>query len=166
MNLLKLTLLALIFPLFMSSAHKYYVSVTQLNYVKEKKVVQIISRIDISDFELTLQERYDKNIKMTNIDEKPMVDDYVKKYLNQKIEIKINTKDVGFSYIGKEYDNDVVVCYLEIENIDKITTIEVSNTILFDKFPKQKNVIKTKINSKVNNLIFTKDDRNQYLNFK
>ncbi|MDG5492825.1 DUF6702 family protein [Psychroserpens sp. SPM9] len=166
MNFLKVTLIAVIFPLFMTSAHKYYVSVTQLSYVKDKKAIQIITRIDIADLELTLQERYDKTIKMTTIDEKPMVDDYLKTYLSQKIDIKVNTKNVTFNFIGKEYDNDIVVCYLEIENIDKIATIEISNTVLFDKFPKQKNVVKTKINSKVNNLIFTKDDRNQYLNFK
>ncbi|MCD2260295.1 DUF6702 family protein [Psychroserpens luteolus] len=166
MNFLKVTLLAIIFPFAATTAHKYYVSVTQVSYVKEKKAVQIISRIDIADLELTLQERYDESIKMTSVDEKPIVDEYVKKYLNQKIEIKINTREVAFNYIGKEYDNDIVVCYLEIENIDKITTIEMSNTVLFDAFPKQKNVVKTKINSKVNNLIFTKDDTNQYLNFK
>ncbi|WP_298902324.1 DUF6702 family protein [uncultured Psychroserpens sp.] len=166
MNFFKAIFLAVIFPVVMLTAHKYYVSVTQMSYVKEKKSVQIISRIDIADLELTLQERYDKNIKMTTIDEKPMVDDYVKKYLNQKIEIKINTQDVAFEYIGKEYDNDVVVCYLEIENVDSIATIEISNTVLFDLFPKQKNVVKTKINSEVNNLIFTSEDRNQYLNFK
>ncbi|WP_298895889.1 DUF6702 family protein [uncultured Psychroserpens sp.] len=166
MNFLKVTLLAIIFPFAVTNAHKYYVSVTQVSYVKEKKAVQIISRIDIADLELTLQERYDESIKMTSVDEKPIVDEYVKKYLNQKIEIKINTQEVSFNYIGKEYDNDIVVCYLEIENIDNITTIEMSNTVLFDGFPKQKNVVKTKINSKVNNLIFTKDDTNQYLNFK
>ncbi|OUS03415.1 peptidase E [Flavobacteriales bacterium 33_180_T64] len=166
MNFLKLTFLVIIFPLFLSNAHKYYVSVTQINYVKEKKSIQITSRIDISDLELTLQERFDESIKLTSIDEKSIVDEYVKTYLTQKIEIKINTQDIPFNYLGKEYDNDVVVCYLEIENIEDINTIEISNTVLLDMFPKQKNIVKTKINAKVNNLIFTKDDRNQYLNFK
>lgn len=166
MNFLRLTFLAIIFPLFLSSAHKYYVSVTQINYVKEKKAIQIISRIDISDLELTLQERYDKHIKLTSVGENPQVEEYIKTYLNQKIDIKINTQDITFNYIGKEYDNDVVVCYFEIENIEEIRTIEITNTVLFDMFPKQKNVVKTKINTKVNNLIFTKNDRNQYLNFK
>ena len=166
MNVFKVTLLALIFPILLSSAHKYYVSVTQISYVKEKQSVQIISRIDIADLEFTLQERYDKRIKLTTIDEAPMVDDYIKKYLEQKIEIKINTKETSFSFIGKEYDNDLIVCYLEIENVKSINTIEISNRVLFDLFPKQKNVVKTKINSKTNNLIFTTEDRNQYLNFK
>ena len=62
--------------------------------------------------------------------------------------------------------NDQVVCYLELKNVTSINTIEISNTVLFDLFPKQKNIVKSKINSKINNLIFTKEDINQYLNFK
>jgi hypothetical protein len=166
MNSIKVTLLAIIFPFFLSVAHKYYVSVTQIEYVEEKKSVQIITRIDVNDLELTLQERFDKDIKLTAIDEKSSVDDYIKRYLKQKIEIKINTKEVNFNFIGKDYENDLVACYLEIENITAINTIEISNTVLFDLFPKQKNIVKSKINSKVNNLIFTKEDTNQYLNFK
>ncbi|WP_040278400.1 DUF6702 family protein [Psychroserpens damuponensis] len=167
MHFIKITLLAVIFPLFFTSvAHKYYVSVTQIEYVKAKKSVQIITRIDINDLELTLQERYDKGIILTAINEKSSVEDYIKQYLNQKITIKINTKDVAFNFIGKDYENDQIACYLEIENVDAINTIEISNTVLFDLFPKQKNVVKTKINSKSNNLIFTTEDKNQHLNFK
>tara|TARA_R110000751_G_scaffold236381_1_gene337655 strand:- start:222 stop:722 length:501 start_codon:yes stop_codon:yes gene_type:complete len=166
MNSIKVTLLALVFPFFLSVAHKYYVSVTQIEYVKEKKSVQIITRIDADDLERTLQERFDKNINLTSIDEKSTVDDYIKKYLKQKLQIKINTKEVATNFVGKEYENDQVACYLEIENVDSVNTIEISNTVLFDLFPKQKNVVKTKINSKVSNLIFTKEDTNQYLNFK
>jgi hypothetical protein len=166
MNSIKVILLAVIFPFFLSVAHKYYVSVTQIEYVKEKKSLQIITRIDVDDLELTLQERFDKTINLTTMDEKVTVDEYIKKYLKQKFEIKINTKEVVLTFVGKDYENDQVVCYLEIENVEDINTIEISNTVLFDLFPKQKNIVKSKINSKVNNLIFTKEDIKQYLNFK
>lgn len=166
MNFVKASIFAFVLPVLMSSAHKYYVSVTQLTYVKEKQSVQMISRIDIADLEYTLQERYDDHVKLTTIDEDPKMDELITRYLNSKIKVKINTKETPFNFIGKAYDNDLVVCYLEIENIEAIHTIEISNMVLFDLFPKQKNVIKTKINSKVSNLIFTTDDRNKYINFK
>ena len=166
MNFIKVILVVIVFPFFLSFPHKYYVSVTQMEFVKEKKSVQIITRIDVDDFEFTLQERFDKNIDLTTINEKSTVDGYIKKYLLQKFKIKINTKEVTFNFVGKDYENDQVVCYLEIEDVIAVNTIEISNTILFDLFPKQKNMVKSKINSKVNNLIFTKEDTNQYLNFK
>ncbi|MGS2725119.1 DUF6702 family protein [Psychroserpens sp. BH13MA-6] len=166
MNAIRLTILALIFPLFTAVAHKYYVSVTQVSYVKEKRAVQMISRIDIADLELTLQERYDSSIKLTDINEKPIVDSYIKSYLDQKLQIKINTQKTAFNFIGKEYQNDLIVCYLEIENIDAINTIEIKNALLFDRFSDQKNIVKTKINGSVENLIFTREQQDQYLNFK
>lgn len=166
MKFIKASIFAFIVPLLLSVAHKYYVSVTQITYVQEQESVQIISRIDVADLEYTLQERYDSTIKLTTINEDPKIDELITRYLDQKIKIKINTKETPFTFIGKKYDNDLVVCYLEIENIKEINTIELSNLVLFDLFPEQKNVIKTKINSEVSNLIFTTDDRNQYLNFK
>ena len=104
MKSVKVILLLIIFPFFLSVAHKYYVSVTQIEYVKEKNSLQIIARIDVDDLELTLQERFDKSINLTSTDEKPSVDDYIKKYLKQKFEIKINTKEVNFKFIGKDYE--------------------------------------------------------------
>ena len=38
--------------------HKFYVSVTEMEYVKEKKSVQIITRIFIDDFEAVLNTRF------------------------------------------------------------------------------------------------------------
>ena len=166
MNFIKVTLVVIVFPFFLSLPHKYYVSATQIEYVKEKKSLQIITRIDVDDFEFTLQERFDKNIDLTTINEKSTVDGYIKKYLLQKFKIKINTEEVIFNFVGKDYENDQVVCYLEIEDVIAVNTIEISNTVLFDLFPKQKNMVKSKINEEVNNLIFTKEDTNQYLNFK
>ncbi len=166
MKFIKASLLVLIVPLFMSVAHKYYVSVTQITFVKEQESVQIITRIDVADLEYTLQERYDSNIRLTTINEDPKNDELISRYLDQKFKIKINTQETPFTFIGKKYDNDLVVCYLEIEDIKEINTIEMYNFVIFDLFPEKKNVIKTKINSEVTNLIFTTNDRNQYLNFK
>ena len=46
----------LIIPLFaFSSLHKYYVSVTKIDYIKETQAIQITSRIFIDDFEKLLR---------------------------------------------------------------------------------------------------------------
>ena len=50
MNFIKQLFLILILPLFaFTTMHKYYVSVTQINYLQEKQSVQLISRIFIDD---------------------------------------------------------------------------------------------------------------------
>lgn len=166
MSYLKKIVLVLLLPLMaFTSAHKYYVSVTQIEYVKEKKSVQIISRIFIDDFEKLLQERYDPNITLSNEKEPTTVDFYIEKYLTEKFQVKINGSEASINFIGKEYEADIVYCYLEIENVSNISTFEVSNQVLFDLYSDQQNIVRTKINNKNKSFILIKENDKGLLNF-
>ena len=136
-----------------TAVHKYYVSVTQIDFIPEKQSVQVTSRIFIDDLEKLLRERYDEKITLATKNESPKVNAYIEKYLKDKLKIKINNKESSLNFIGKQYDTDIVKCYLEIEDIKTIETIEISNQILFDIFSDQQNIIKTKINSQQKSII-------------
>ncbi|HMQ43148.1 MAG: peptidase E [Confluentibacter sp.] len=149
MNTFKHLFLLFLLPLWaFTLAHKYYVSVTQIDFMPEKQSVQITSRIFIDDLENLLRERYDKKITLAIKNEMPTTDRVIERYLKEKIKIKINGNSVNLNYIGKEYDTDIVKCYLEIEGIKTIETIEISNQVLFDMFDDQQNIIKTNINKR------------------
>lgn len=166
MKLLKSLLLLLVIPLFaFTSFHKYYISVTQVNYIKEKKSLQITSRIFIDDFENALKDKYDDNLVLAGDDEPKIVDSFIEKYLKEKLTIKINNENVNISYLGKEYDGDIMRCYLEVENVNNIKSIEISNQVLFDMYKAQQNIVKTKINSKQKSAILSTKDKNVVLNF-
>ena len=166
MQSLKFLILAFIIPLFaFTSMHKYYISVTQINYIKEKQSVQITSRIFIDDFENVLRNRYDESITLAGKDEPKRVDDYVEQYLKETLVIKINNQNTTPVFIGKEYDGDIVRCYIEIEDVESIQTFEISNEILFDLFEDQQNIVKTKINSKQKSFILNLENSKGVLNF-
>lgn len=163
---LKPFLFLLIIPLFAFTVfHKYYMSVTQIEYIEDKQSVQLITRIFIDDFEKLLRERYDESITLADKNEPTTVDLYIERYLSEKIKIKINDKDADLIFIGKEYDIDIVRCYLEIEDVDEINSFEISNQVLFDVFEEQKNIIKTDINSKQKSFILISQDKTAMLNF-
>ena len=52
-------------------AHKFYVSVTQIDYVPNKKRIEITSRIFIDDFEKALTKKYKKKPNLTSTNELP-----------------------------------------------------------------------------------------------
>ena len=142
MKVFKFLIIIFIIPLFaFTSMHKYYISVTQINYVKEKESVQITSRLFIDDFENALKTNYDENIILAEKDEAKIIDTYMQRYLQDKIKLRINNKAVTFNFIGKEYEGDLVYFYLEVKVKDKPILLEVFNTILITYFDQQQNII-------------------------
>ena len=166
MKFSRLIVLFLVVPLFaFNSIHKYYISVTQIDYVEDKESVQIITRVFLDDFENLLRERYDESITLDEEEDTSVTNMYIKRYLSDKIKIKINGEAVSFDFIGKKYDLDVMKCYLEVEGVKDIKSIEISNKVLFDMFEDQQNIIKTKINSKQKSFILTSQNDKAVLNF-
>lgn len=160
----------LVLPLFFllltaSTVHKYYVSVTQVEYVKEKKAVQITTRIFIDDFEKLLRERFDASITLASHSDEKHIDKYIEAYLKSKLKISINGEVLQYTFLGKEYDEDIVQCYLEIKNIENIATFEITNKVLFELFEEQKNVVRTHINSKHKSFILIPQNDKGMLNF-
>lgn len=160
-----ISVIAIFFLCSFNTLHKYYVSITQIEFVKEQQSVQIISRIFIDDFESVLRKRYDKSITLDRGDDETQIDDYIKKYLLTKIEISINNKEVIPNFIGKKYDDGIMHCYLEIENVKSISTFHIKNKVLFDMFEDQKNVIRTNINNKNKTVVLTAQNGKGLLNF-
>jgi len=159
-------LIIFVVPLFaFTSMHKYYISVTQVNYIKEKESVQITSRIFIDDLENVLKSNFDKNIVLAEKDEAKLIDTYIYKYLQAKIKLNINKEKVIFNFIGKEYDGDIVRCYLEVEGVKSIKSFSITNRLLLDLQSDQQNIIKTTINSKNKSVILTEKNPNALLKF-
>ena len=166
MKVFKFLIIIFIIPLFaFTSMHKYYISVTQINYVKEKESVQITSRLFIDDFENALKTNYDENIILAEKDEAKIIDTYMQSYLQDKIKLRINNKAVTFNFIGKEYEGDIVRCYLEVEHVKSIESFLITNSVLFDLQKDQQNIVKTNINSKNKSVILTYNNPNALLKF-
>ncbi|MBW1297134.1 peptidase E [Aquimarina litoralis] len=145
--------------------HKFYVSVTQIEFNEEEQSLQIISRIFIDDIEKVLRERYDEKLELQSKQQETKVDQYLNTYLKQKLRITVDGEEVFFSFLGKEYDNDLVLCYLEVENVSSFETIKVSNLALMDFFEEQQNIIHVKKGKKRKSLILEKERDQGMLKF-
>lgn len=146
-------------------AHKFYVSITKIEYVKEKSSLQIITKIFIDDIEDALQQRYDPSISLDTKKETEAANEDLKKYILQKINIKVNGKAVSLNYIGKEYDTDMVVAYLEVTGVKELKTISIENKVLLDVFSEQQNIIHLKTPNSRKSLILDNDEPKGELKF-
>lgn len=155
----------MLFSSFKTSDHKYYLSVTEIEYKAEKQALQIISRVFIDDFEEVLQKRYDKNIKLVAKNEEGDVRHFIERYLSKKLHIRTDGKELQLNYLGKEYENDQLVLYIEIENVKAFKQIEVENLILTDLFDDQQNVVHVKVKDELKSMLLDRDVPSERLNY-
>ena len=165
MKSVKLILLIALPILLSSSLHKFYVSVTQIEYNAEQESVRITSRIFIDDFERALRERYDETIVLKNVGELPMVDLYTEGYLKEKLTIQIDGISRELKFNGRNSEDDIMFANLEIEDVKDINLIEIGNEVLFELFEDQQNIIRTSIKGKKKSFILVKENAIGRLNF-
>lgn len=143
-----------------ATAHKFYVSVTNIAYAEKEDALQITTRIFIDDLEAVLLERYEVTAKLATENESKLADEYLEKYLRKKFQIEINNEPKTYDYIGRKYDNDVCIFYLEVPEIDfpSVKAIQVQNAILTDLFDEQQNVVHFKVKEKKKSFVLLKSD--------
>lgn len=156
-------LFLLLIPLFAFTIHKHYISLTKIEFVPQHKAVQITMRFFIDDVEKVLEDRYETELELATPDESSRSNELMELYIMKKFEVVINGQEETLNYLGKEYDNDLVLFYVEIENIEKIESIEVTNAMLFEEFPEQKNYIKLKIGEVDKTFILVKSNDKEML---
>jgi len=166
-NNIKIGVILFLFVFFSSfnSLHKFYVSVTQVDYVKTKNRIEITSRIFIDDFNKVLEKKYNKKIYLASNRQIEGAEKLVENYLKEKIKVMINKKPYDFQFLATEIDNDVLICYLKVNFSEKITTFEIENSVLTEMFKEQQNLLHTNINNEKSSFLLTNSDSTAFLEF-
>jgi len=125
-----------------SFLHPVHVSVTEIEYSEKNKSLQITSRIFIDDLELGIQ----KKLKQESLDIlKPnngsSTDQLVSAYLGEHLKIKLDGKPAKIQYLAHEIEDVAIICYLEIENVKKLKTLEVTDDVIQEIHADQSNLV-------------------------
>ena len=72
-------ILLLIIPLLAFSAHKYYLSLTQLSYNDKNKSIELIMNVFVDDIEIALNKEYSINVQLKTQKELENSTNYFKK---------------------------------------------------------------------------------------
>ena len=158
-NSIRYTIGFLLFVVLTSmTSHKFYVSMYQVNYVSQKKMVQITSRIFIDDLNEALEKKYKKKAYVGTDRQTDSDIELMKKYISEKCISKINGQQKSFNYLSNELEANVIVCYYSIKEIAKINSLSIENTALMEINGDQQNVIQANIDGDKKSLLLTADN--------
>ncbi len=137
------------------AAHKFYVALFQVNYVSEKKMIQITARIFVDDLNNALEKKHNKKVNLGS--EMETADDVLllKKYLNEKFIVKVDGQTKVINFVSKEMEGDVLICYLSIKEIKKMKALDIYNAVLTQNNAEQQNIMHFNVLGVKNTLLFT-----------
>jgi len=147
----------LFFGLIASSSHRFYTAIYQINYVPQKKMLQITTRIFADDVNTALKKQYSKTTYIGSEKEAHEDIDLLKKYISDKFKLAVNGQLKPMEYLSHETENDAVVCYFRVKDISKFNYIEIENSILTEVFPEQQNIIQFNNNGQKQSLLLTNE---------
>ena len=153
----RILLVSLFLGLTSFQYHKFYVSIYQIDFAPEKQMLQITSRIFIDDLNTVLEKKYGKKTFIGEKSESSADIELMKKYFTAHFSINVNGKAMPIQFLSKELDNNVVVSYLKISGVKKISGLKIRNNMLLELNSDQQNIIQTNIAGNKRSFIFTQD---------
>lgn len=148
------------------SAHKFYMGIYQINFAPEKKMLQITSRIFLDDLNKALEKKYKKqHFHIGTNQQTPEEIELLKKYLGENFFVKVNGQTKTMNFLSTEVEDDVLICYSNIKEISKISTLEIFNSVLMDWSLEQQNITHIMVLGTKNSILFTESSRNGMLKY-
>lgn len=146
--------------------HKFYVSIYQVDFVPEKKRIEITARIFMDDLNIALEREFKSKTQVGEKSETPEDLVFLQKYLKKHLRISADGKEQNVQFLSKEIDNNVVIVYLKINEIKKFSSIKIVNSALLEIYSDQQNIMQTNFYNNKRNYIFTGDYFVENINIK
>ena len=168
MNKKTIAFLALFFFVGLSSfnVHKFYVSIYQVDFVPEKKRVELTARIFLDDLNAALEQEFKTKIHLGEKAETAQDVAFLQKYMAKHLKVAIDGKEKKILFLSKEMGNNVLIIYLKISDVKKMSSIKIYNNALLELYADQQNIMQTNFYSNKKNYIFTGDYFVENIQFK
>lgn len=128
-------------------AHPFFMSVTEAEYHAKDKTIGISVKLFNDDLESTLKRSSGQNVDILQGD-KSTNTKYIQQYFSKHFSISSSNKNIPYSILGYEKENDVVYVFLEVVNVPPIRQIQINTDLLYDQDKSQINLIHFRQNGK------------------
>ncbi len=134
--------------------HSFHASISSFDCKKNTSTIEITMKLFTDDIEYALRSLENSDLVLDSKANLHNIDSLIFSYIKMNFVLLLNNKKTELLWIGKEIDNDITWCYLEIENIDKLFELKIKNSLFFSFFDDQLNICHFYCNDKPETLMF------------
>ena len=137
-------------------AHTFHTSLTRIDYNAEQKIYEITIQLFTHDLVPLLEKTSGKRVDLDKSD----ADKSILDYLNKNFILIDKTGEAKkLKWVGKEAETDTVWLFLETPAAESPENYQLQNTIFFESFPEQTNLVICRYEGKKADLMFKAGDR-------
>ncbi|GAA4310531.1 hypothetical protein GCM10023149_05240 [Mucilaginibacter gynuensis] len=126
--------------------HPLHVSTTDISYNKDDGKFEVICTIFTDDFEAALAKQYHTKTDLSKESMHAAMDELVKKYVADHLQIKTSATPLKLTYIGFEKANEAVNIYLESDKTTAIKKVDADVSLLHNLYDDQMNIVHITVN--------------------
>jgi hypothetical protein len=135
-----------------AEAHTFHTSLTRMDYNAKEKLAEISIQLFTHDLVPAL-ERFTK--KTVDLEKTPDLDKTILRYLDANFILKNKKSEAKkLVWVGKEQRVDTIYVYVQIPLEEDFGEYSLQNTIFFESFPKQANLVVARYNEKKSDLLY------------
>jgi hypothetical protein len=145
--------------------HPLHVTVTEIELDEKDNRLEIMMRIFPDDLEQTLRKKLSQPELDILAPKNATTDQLLENYLKDNFKIQLDGKPQKTSYLGHEKEDDAFILYIEVSNVKKMSTIQVTNSVMTEVFDDQSNIVNVTVRGNVKSLRLTPDTSTDKLTF-
>jgi hypothetical protein len=126
--------------------HPLYVAVAEINYNNSDKFATMVCKTFSDDLELALQKQYHKKGNFDTPENIQKLSSEMEGYIKSHLQLRINNKPTNFVFTSTKKDGNTIWNYFRINNINEIEKIEVTDTIFYEVYDSQVQIVYVTVN--------------------
>ncbi|MBT5873613.1 MAG: hypothetical protein HOH43_09355 [Candidatus Latescibacteria bacterium] len=150
---------------FGQEGHPLYISICEIEYNRDTRALEIAFKLFTEDVELAVEEQGGGALRLGTADEKEGADDYISRYIRNNVVLELETERVEMQFLGKEVEMDVTWCYMEVPSVTSPGTLTVTNSLFFDLYNEQTNIVHVKVGKDSKSLMLNSNERKGSVTF-
>lgn len=134
-----------------ANAHKFYTSLTQVEYNPKTQSAEVIMNVFTDDLEMAISDHHKRKITSRDRDFNKLC----YQYLDAKFQLKDpENQSLKNQYVGLEIKRDMVSIYLEVKLLQGLSNSSLTQVILLESNNEQTNIVNLKNGKNKTSLIF------------
>lgn len=138
-------------------AHRYHTTLARIDHNEKEKILEISVQVFTHDLVPALEQKARKRI---DLEKTPEVDKMIQDYFAENFVLKNKSGETRkLNWVGKELEVDSVWLYFEVPWHEDFQGANLQNTLFFEAFPEQTNLVVARFAGKKADLVFKPGDK-------